>query len=266
MKQTKLYLAEQKEWDLNSRFHQQEITHPYQIWFKKRILESFGLKLKNKSILEVGCGVGSFCCLLKNKTNQVYGVDFSQKMIACAKQNCPSVNFSQASADKLPFADKSFDMVVAIMLFHHLQAQGLTEQGIREIKRVLKPAGEICIIDHSGGLLSTLTLTVFNFAKKIFIAFKGNFTSSGSAFEIPFSFEKSVIIKDKSLHLKQKKPILTVVFQLASACSHGLGYLFGDKASLFFEKLTLPVIAFFEERFAGTLICTEQSIKLLRVK
>lgn len=266
MKQIKLYLAEKKEWDLNSRFHQQERDHLFQILFKKRILESFDLELKNKSILEVGCGVGSFCCLLKNKTNQVYGVDFSRQMIDYAKKNCPPVNFTQAPADKLPFADKSFDAVVAIMLFHHLQAQGLMEQSLREIKRVLKPDGEICIIDHSGGLLSTLTLIVFNFAKKIFVTFRGNFTSSGSAFEIPFSFEKSVISKDKELKLKQKKPIFTVFFQFASAISHGICYLGCRKASIVFEKSILPLIAFLEKYCCHPAFYTEQSIKLINPK
>jgi len=264
MKQIKLYLAEKKEWDLNSQFHQSEIAHPYQIWFKKRILQSFGLKPGNKSILEVGCGVGSFCCLLKNNTNQVYGVDFSSKMITLAKTNCPSVNFRQASADKLPFANKSFDAVVAIMLFHHLQAQGLLEKSLREIKRVLKPGGEIYILDHSGSLLSNFTLAVFNFAKKIFVILKGNFTSSGSNIEIPFSLDDSFILKDKELRLQHKKPVFTVFFQFSSAFSHGVSYLGGEKLSIAFEKISLPLIDFLGKYLSFSLCCTEQATKFVK--
>lgn len=266
MNQKKLYLAEQKEWDLNSQFHQSEIAHPYQIWFKKRILQSFGLEPRNKSILEVGCGVGSFCCLLKNKTNQIYGVDFSPKMVSAAKKNCPSVCFSQASADKLPFADKSFDTVVAIMLFHHLQSQGLLKQSLREIKRVLKPGGEIYILDHSGSLLSSLTLSIFNFAKKIFVILKGNFTSSGSNLEIPFSLANSFILKDKELRLQHKKPVFTIFFQFSSAFSHGVSYLGGEKLSIVFEKISLPLIDFLEKHCRHQSFYTEESTKFISLK
>ncbi|MEM3506504.1 MAG: class I SAM-dependent methyltransferase [Candidatus Bathyarchaeia archaeon] len=54
------------------------------------------------------------------------------------------VNFKLGKAEKIPFSDKFFDIVFAVMTFHHLED---LELSLKEIARVLKDNGKLIIID-----------------------------------------------------------------------------------------------------------------------
>jgi len=263
---SKIINNERREWDLNSRFHQNDKLHPYRLWFWQKVLSSFEIETTGKSILEVGCGAGLFTSLLKNKKNQVYGVDFSKGMIKVARKNNPSVKYKIASADKLPFADNSFDIVVAAMLFHHLEVQNVLTPSLGEMKRVLKKGGYLCVLDHSGNFFSKSTLAIFNQAKRIFVLLKGKFPSSGVSAEIPFQSERLVITLKNDFELSKKRPISTVFFQILSAYSHGIEYLLGEKPAIIFEKITLPFLAFWENHLSPSWFCTELCLKFLKPK
>jgi ubiquinone/menaquinone biosynthesis C-methylase UbiE len=51
--------------------------------------------------------------------------------------------------EKLPFADATFEVALSSVMFHHLPDDSL-EQGLREIRRVLKPSGRLLVIDCGG--------------------------------------------------------------------------------------------------------------------
>lgn len=101
------------------------------------------------AVLDVGCGTGEFEQLLlrENPTQQIVGVDISEKMLLVAQQKChayPNVEFHTASASALPFASNSFDAIISASAFHYFDD---SLAALREMRRVLKPDGKIVILD-----------------------------------------------------------------------------------------------------------------------
>jgi ubiquinone/menaquinone biosynthesis C-methylase UbiE len=101
------------------------------------------------NILDVACGTGEFERLLleRNPTQQITGIDISNKMLNVAKekyQTYPNVEFHQASVHSLPFESDSFDVVVSANAFHYFDNP---QVALTEMKRVLKPNGKLVILD-----------------------------------------------------------------------------------------------------------------------
>jgi len=79
---------------------------------------------KYKNIIDVGCGTGALCSVLKQKGLSVTGVDSSQRMlkIGAKKPENKGVEFVRANAlERLPFEGKSFDVSVASYVAHGLK-------------------------------------------------------------------------------------------------------------------------------------------------
>ncbi len=98
-------------------------------------------------ILEVGCGTGRTLWSLKGHLRRaatVFGVDDSMKMLRIAKAR--AANLALAEARRLPFADRTFDLVCAVDTWPHLQP---ALKVIPELHRVLRPGGELHILHLS---------------------------------------------------------------------------------------------------------------------
>lgn len=101
------------------------------------------------TVLDVACGTGEFESLLlaDNPTQQMVGVDISDKMLAIAAQKChahPNVSFQTAEASALPFVNNSFDVIVSANAFHYFDDPNAA---LAEMQRVLKPNGTVIILD-----------------------------------------------------------------------------------------------------------------------
>ncbi len=101
------------------------------------------------TILDVACGTGEFERLLlaEYSSQQIVGVDISEKMLAIAKQKFsayPQVSFHIASASNLPFDNDSFDVIVSANSFHYFDDPLAS---LKEMRRVLKPDGKVIILD-----------------------------------------------------------------------------------------------------------------------
>jgi SAM-dependent methyltransferase len=92
--------------------------------------------------LDLGCGEGRLSRNLQAMGHTVVGVDPSHTMLAAAKTEDPSIEVILADAARLPFADGSFDCVVAFM---SLQDVDDLLGALRETARVLGPSGRVCI-------------------------------------------------------------------------------------------------------------------------
>jgi SAM-dependent methyltransferase len=91
------------------------------------------------SILDVGCGPGYVSAAAVERGAIPTGLDFSEEMIAIAKKKFPGIEFRQGDAQNLPFANASFDRVVANFALLHLADP---ERACAEAARVLKPGGK----------------------------------------------------------------------------------------------------------------------------
>jgi SAM-dependent methyltransferase len=102
--------------------------------------------------LDVGCGPGSLTAELVRRLGaaSVTAVDPSESFVAVARARNPGVRVEQASAERLPFADGSFDATLAQLVVHFMDDP---VAGLAEMARVTRPAGVVaaCVWDHAGG-------------------------------------------------------------------------------------------------------------------
>ena len=89
-------------------------------------------------LLDVATGPGYVAARAAAQGAAAVGLDFSETMLAFARSRSPDVDFVQGDATALPFADGSFDGVVAAFVLLHL---GAPECAAAEAARVLRPGG-----------------------------------------------------------------------------------------------------------------------------
>ncbi|MFZ7132179.1 MAG: class I SAM-dependent methyltransferase [Eubacteriales bacterium] len=78
------------------------------------------------TIIDVGCGTGALCSVLKDRGMNVTGIDPAIKMlnIAMRKPENKSIEFLQANTlEGLPFKDKSFDIAISSYVAHGLEEE-----------------------------------------------------------------------------------------------------------------------------------------------
>ncbi|MFT5854399.1 MAG: ubiquinone/menaquinone biosynthesis C-methylase UbiE, partial [Verrucomicrobiales bacterium] len=121
-------------------------------------LASTPTPLKEQSILDAGCGTGTFLAGLQGRVGKIHGRELSEGMQQVAKQRFaddPDVQIDQGSITELPHADESFDAIVCNQVLHHLDhGEGEdasaddfpnVELFFREAFRVLRPNGIVVI-------------------------------------------------------------------------------------------------------------------------
>ncbi|VXC49437.1 SAM-dependent methyltransferase [Enterobacterales bacterium 8AC] len=100
-------------------------------------------------LLDVGCGAGHASFTAAARVAQVVAYDLSAQMLdvvgkAAAEKGLGNVQVQQGVAERLPFDDASFDVVISRYSAHHWHDVG---QALREVKRVLKPGGCAIFMD-----------------------------------------------------------------------------------------------------------------------
>lgn len=94
--------------------------------------------------LEIGCGTGFFLLNLRQAGVLDEGAvtDISPGMVEVAKRNARGLGFEiageVADAERLPYGDGEFDLVIGHAVLHHIPD---VEQALREVLRVLRPGG-----------------------------------------------------------------------------------------------------------------------------
>ena len=134
---------------------------------RSRLVEAVGLAPGHR-VLDVGCGTGALAISLKRAAPgaTVIGLDPDRAILAIAARKSNEVglaiHFDQALASALPYADGSFDRVVSTLAFHHL-SRNAKRVALTEIRRVLRPPGELHLLDFgppSNGLMATISWLV----------------------------------------------------------------------------------------------------------
>ena len=96
-------------------------------------------------VLECACGTGLLSAAIAPKCRQLTATDFSEKMLKKAEKNCRvfrNVTYAKTDITALPFADCSFDKVVAGNVIHLLDNPLIA---LSELNRVCKDGGMLII-------------------------------------------------------------------------------------------------------------------------
>jgi SAM-dependent methyltransferase len=112
----------------------------------KGFLGARRVRMVEQKWLDVGCGLGDLLRLGKSFFQEAWGCDLSPEMLAQAQDL--EVRF-QNRPDELPYESASFDLATAVCVYHHVVSKNMRLALTSEIKRVLKPGGVFCLIEHN---------------------------------------------------------------------------------------------------------------------
>jgi len=102
---------------------------------------------ENRSVLEIGCGLGNDLSRFAKQGSKVTGVDLTRRSIELCRANFEQRQldgkFMEMNGEQLEFADNSFDFVYCHTV---LQFTPDPQKMVREIQRVLKPGGTALIM------------------------------------------------------------------------------------------------------------------------
>ena len=112
----------------------------------KGVLSLVNVKSAPGDILDVGCGTGRLLRKIRERWPyaRLIGVDPAEGMVKKARQMMPDSTFIVSPAESIPLPDTSVDLIFSTTSFHHWSDQ---LQGIREIRRVLRPGGQFFVAD-----------------------------------------------------------------------------------------------------------------------
>lgn len=123
-----------------------EIPNPMSAYLYHRVAS--GADLRDKDVLEVGCGLGGGSAFLMHSCDprSVVGLDFAGRSIARCREryHLPGLTFRQGDAENLPFSAGSFDAVVNVESSHCYPD---APRFFSEVARVLRPGGSFLIAD-----------------------------------------------------------------------------------------------------------------------
>ncbi len=109
-------------------------------------------EIAGKQVLEVGSGRGGGARYITGSLDPAFytGMDLAQNAVDLANKIhvFPNLKFIQGSAESIPLADNSIDVVINVESCH---AYGSVDQFLSEVKRVLKPGGYLLMVDFRNG-------------------------------------------------------------------------------------------------------------------
>ncbi|MBI1782727.1 MAG: class I SAM-dependent methyltransferase [Sphingobacteriales bacterium] len=136
--------------------------------FKMALIEQAAI-LPHHRILDFGIGTATLSLMIKETkpSSEVTGVDVDEKILSIAakkiKKAKAKIFITKYDGVKLPYSESCFDRVLTSLVFHHLTAEQ-KHNSLVEIKRVLKPNGELHIADW-GKASSVLMRSLFFFVQ-----------------------------------------------------------------------------------------------------
>jgi SAM-dependent methyltransferase len=95
-----------------------------------------------RTALDVGCGEGRFCRLLRARGIAAVGVDPTAALLRRARELDPEGDYREGRAEALEFPDASFDLVVSYLTLIDIPD---VRQAVPQMVRVLKPGGTLLI-------------------------------------------------------------------------------------------------------------------------
>lgn len=142
----------------------------YELISRKRTVFNLLDKLisdKNKTVLDIGCGIGNYLEDLHKRGHKINGIDIAENMLQTSKERLKKYfefpPLCRTDIENLPFPDNQFDVVFCVGVLEYLKSD---VKSIEEISRVLRPKGLLFLT--LPGILS-----IKNFLDPYYFLFKG---------------------------------------------------------------------------------------------
>ena len=129
-----------------------ERSHTYPFAGYQEVLGSIYRTVREnggRKLLDIGFGTGILTQKFYQDGCEVYGMDFSEKMIRIAKEKMPNANLIRHDfSEGFPgaFAQETFDFILCTYAIHHLDTKQKASF-IRQLQKHLNPGGQILIGD-----------------------------------------------------------------------------------------------------------------------
>lgn len=130
-----------KQKAVTSSYTNQRLANNYRKQKREKELKIFLDLLDKKDgekILELGCSDG----WLTKHLGSVIAIDTSKDMLSITQKKNPKAVVLEADMFKIPFDDNTFDKVITMRVWNHLNEEDL-RKALKEVKRVLKPNGNL---------------------------------------------------------------------------------------------------------------------------
>ena len=159
--QAERYAIERAKWDSHAATADEAIESPppgedFGSYARRQTLlpgiAEFLGDLRDKEVIEYGCGLGKLTVLLARSGARVTAFDISAQSIETTRRRAQltgvedMITFAVAPGEALPFDDASFDVAVGKAVLHHLDPVS----GSRELARVLRPGGRAAFAEPLG--------------------------------------------------------------------------------------------------------------------
>lgn len=134
--------------------------------FKRKLVQYANIQPKMK-VLDLGCGTGTLTLMLKRAYPEanITGLDGDPEVLNIArdKSRDTDIQWDEGLASSLPYPDSVFDRAVTSLVIHHLVTDD-KRSAFKEIFRVLKPRGELYVLDF-GAPHSSITRFMTNYMR-----------------------------------------------------------------------------------------------------
>jgi len=201
--------------DARVAIHQRFSTNPYG-WMNWAFDALVKLPV-NAKILELGCGPGYMWQENANRIPSTWNItlsDLSTGMLDSAWRNLVvtgrNFKFKEIDAQEIPFADETFDAVIANFMLYHVPDR---PKAIAEIKRVLKPGGKLIaatVGDHH--LQEVMEVLRKVHISKTWESYANPFTLENGLEQLkPFFLNMTLFRYEDNLYVTEIEPIMAYI-------------------------------------------------------
>lgn len=252
---------ELEDWNRNAAFYRDDADAPLMRHLAQRRDATYALQ-PGERVLDLGCGTGATVARLRSQGIDAVGIDFAPEMVrAATQQHDLAAHVTCAEATQIPFEDQRFDVVMVDGVLHHLAVQGKLIAALREVRRVLKPGGRLCVFDRNGSIMSGLLLRVAITAKTMIglVTGRRHYPSSATRNEISFGgLSDQRLLKRCGFLPVRSRPVASAPFFMSVVLLNAMQYFLSRRLR---QRLEIPVarmVSWIDDRCAFAPLCVEQ--------